>query len=77
MIPLRGMREFDPTRMIAACEKRGWTLYRLAQEANLARQTVYNLAGGSSRGVQAPTLAALAGALGCSVDDLFREPDGE
>ena len=49
--------------------KRGWTQETLAEKANLTSRTVINVEGG--KGINLGTLAAIAGALECSMADLL------
>ncbi|WP_339295888.1 helix-turn-helix transcriptional regulator [Paenibacillus sp. FSL W7-1279] len=55
-------------KMIA---EKGWTIYRLAKESNVAVSALYNM-GKKKQGPNAETLVKLANALGVTVDELVR-----
>ncbi|MGM1047635.1 MAG: helix-turn-helix domain-containing protein [Bacillota bacterium] len=55
-------------KMIA---EKGWTIYRLAKESNVAVSALYNM-GKKKQGPNAETLVKLADALGVTVDELVR-----
>lgn len=58
--------------LAAVLKSKGWTAYKLAQEAGLTPSAVYKLtAKTEAERVEAPTLEALCRALGCQPGDLL------
>jgi transcriptional regulator with XRE-family HTH domain len=58
-------------RLRALRQKRGWTMYRLAQESGLSAQAIGDLEKGIRQSPLLSTLAALARALEVPVADLI------
>ena len=54
------------------CREKKISIYRLEREAGLGNATIRGWAGSSPR---VENLQAVAGVLGCSVEDLLKEPD--
>lgn len=54
----------------AAMKKKGWSLYKLAQELELTQQTVYSWANGRTQPSYI-NMDKLCDALDCSLSDLF------
>lgn len=69
------MRGFDRRALAAARERRGWTLGRLAREANVGGSTVSHWEKGI-RTPEADNLARVAAALGVPISDLIVPRDG-
>lgn len=57
-------------------KSKGWTLYRLSKVSGVSMNSVYNL-GNRAKGPATNTIVKIAVALGTSVDELLKEPDGE
>ena len=57
-------------------EARGLSQNALAKAAGLAQAQVWDLEAGRTQSPTAPTLQALGKALGVTVDELLREPEG-
>ena len=54
----------------AAREKKGWSLYRLANEMELAQQTIYSWAGKRTQ-PNYDNMDRLCKIIGCTMNDLF------
>lgn len=61
---------FDPSKVAVECEKKGWSLYKLAQECGYDVCVLSRVAGGH-RSPRYDTVAAIAEALGVSMDSFL------
>lgn len=50
-------------------KKKGWTLYRLAKEADITLSLIYTLKNSKSKTVTFETMVKIADALGVSLDE--------
>lgn len=57
--------------------KKGWTKYRLAKEANLGQSTVHEIMSGKKKTPTSTTLQKLADALGVTVNAFFDKESTE
>lgn len=59
---------FDPAKVRAAMDARGWTAYRLAAESGVRQQVISKLLNGERTDPYFSTVCRLADALGVKVD---------
>jgi len=64
-------RSFDPTRIKALREAKGWTVDKLAGEAGCTRQNIVNIEAGQMP--KAPLLGRLADAFGVSIEEFYKK----
>lgn len=64
-------------RVREICEERGITIKGLAYKAGLSRRAVHDIYHNNNVRVELATLESLAKALGVTIDDLFKQKDGE
>lgn len=62
---------FNKENVEKLMNKKGWTKYRLAKEANLGQSTVHEIMSGKKKTPTSTTLQKLAEALGVSVNEFF------
>ena len=55
---------------------RGWSQSELARRSGVSQTFISSLEGGRRQGAEVNVAAALARALGVTVDELVREPEG-
>jgi transcriptional regulator with XRE-family HTH domain len=60
----RAMLVYDPSKIVALREEKGWNQAELARRARLSQPTVWAIEHGRTRNVKYDTLRAIAGALG-------------
>ncbi|BFN03870.1 helix-turn-helix domain-containing protein [Clostridium tetani] len=65
---------FNKNKLELLRERKGWSKYRLAKEANMAQSTLHDIVSGKNVSPGVNSLAKLADALGVSVNEFF---DGE
>lgn len=74
----RGMLVYDPKKIIALREAKGWNQAELARRSELSQPTVWSLEHGETIMVKFETLEAVAGALGVPLGDILAiKPKGK
>jgi transcriptional regulator with XRE-family HTH domain len=73
-VPAAGVEDRARRRLRVLRTERGWTLDELARRSGVNASTISRIETGRRR-LALDHLAALAGALGTSVDDILRAPD--
>lgn len=61
-------------RIEALCEKRGWSLYKLAQESNIAYSTLYDTKNGLTV-PQVDLIQKICDGFNITMSDFFKEED--
>lgn len=73
----RPVPAFNPARVRERREALGFTREALARRADLPLQTLADLETGRTKSPKADTIARVADALVCTMDDLFGDADEE
>lgn len=72
------MLVYDPKKIIALREAKGWNQAELARRSELSQPTVWSLEHGETKMVKFETLKAIAGALGVALEDILAvKPKGK
>lgn len=66
---------FNKDKLEALMREKGWSKYKLANEAHLGQSTIHEILSGKKKSPTAKTLSKLADALGVSINEFFDEDD--